>query len=122
MADVIANERGYFGGQVREAGDRFPVPDEIMMDEKKRPKWVRLAAFGGKGDHDGNGATGGAAPKQEVSTGKGRGRKRAEAMEASTTEPFADNADPVTVTEALGGPAPDWLPPGTPHTADATNE
>lgn len=119
MADVIANERGYFGGQVREAGDRFPVPDEIMQDEKKRPKWVRLAAFGGKGDHDGNGATGGAAAVAEPDKPK-RGRKAKD--DAAVAEPFADNADPVTVTEALGGPAPDWLPPGTPHTADATNE
>ena len=62
MADVIARSKGYFGGEIREVGDRFDVPDEIWNDETRRPKWAAPAAFGGKGDHDGDGKAGGSVP------------------------------------------------------------
>lgn len=117
MADVIANERGYYGGILREPGERFSIPDEILKDEKRRPKWVRLAAFGGKGDHDGDGVTGGAASddaKAETDKPK-RGRKaKAETVEAATAEPFADAPEPVSLAEAqkaMGGIEPDWIAP-----------
>lgn len=64
MAKVVAKVRGYFGGEVKEAGAIFPVPDVIMDDPKKRPKWVRPYAFAGKGDHDGDGKTGGSKPDE----------------------------------------------------------
>lgn len=62
MAEVIARSKGYFGGEIREVGDPFDVPDDIWNDEKRRPRWVAHAAFGGKGDHDGDGKTGGSKP------------------------------------------------------------
>lgn len=57
MANFVAKTRGYFGGMIREAGEVFSVPAD-----QKPPKWARLQAFGGKGDHDGDGRTGGAKP------------------------------------------------------------
>lgn len=62
MADVIAKSKGYFGGVIREVGDRFTVPDEIWNDKKRRPSWAAPAKFGGKGDHDGDGEVGGTVP------------------------------------------------------------
>ena len=65
MVKVVANERGYFGGIVREIGAEFSVPDDLWQDKSKRPKWVSLdprSVFGGKGDHDGNGSVGGSKP------------------------------------------------------------
>lgn len=67
MANVVAKERGYFGKEIREPGERFTVPDEIWNDKKLRPKWAKLdasTAFGGKGDHDGDGSVGGSKPKE----------------------------------------------------------
>lgn len=46
MVDVVAIERGYFGGARREPGERFALPDALWKDEKRRPKWVRLARSG----------------------------------------------------------------------------
>jgi len=94
MVDVIATERGYFGGARRDPGERFGLPDALWKDERRRPKWVRLARSGDK------------------STGK------AEA-EPTDKRPFAKPAKPTTppepegngVQEALGGPSPDWTPP-----------
>lgn len=65
MVKVVATEKGYFGSVVRELGESFNIPHEIWTDEKKRPKWVKLDpkdAFGGKGDHDGDGSVGGSKP------------------------------------------------------------
>jgi hypothetical protein len=62
MAKVIAQEKGYFGGQIREMGDTFNVPDALWNDEKRRPRWAVPAAFSGKGDHDGDGKVGGSVP------------------------------------------------------------
>lgn len=66
MAKVVAKERGYFGGEIREPGARFFVPDDLWQDKARRPKWAKLDpahAFGGKGDHDGDGSVGGSKPK-----------------------------------------------------------
>lgn len=117
MVDVIATERGYYGGEIREAGERFSIPDEVMKDEKRRPRWVRLAAFGGKGDHDGDGFTGGAAkPEDDDKPAKGKGKGRAK---AATPDPFEDAPEPVRVAneanDATGATEPDWIAPTTPQ-------
>ncbi|CAA2140455.1 hypothetical protein [Hyphomicrobium sp. ghe19] len=82
MANVIAKARGYFGGVLREAGERFSISDDIMKDDKRRPSWVKLAAFGGNGDHDGNGTTGGsvapAAGGSDVGAGDAAGGSAAD--------------------------------------------
>jgi hypothetical protein len=41
MVKAIANEKGFFGGVVRDPGDSFIVPDAIWNDPKKRPSWAR---------------------------------------------------------------------------------
>lgn len=128
MVKVIANERGYFGDELREAGASFNVPDDLWDDEKRRPKWVRLAAFNGKGDHDGDGRTGGSKPADDAPEGKGKGRKgkgKAETVDAPTAEPFAEAPEPIRVAneanDATGGTEPDWIAPAggdTPVPAD----
>ena len=68
MVKVVAVEKGYFGGEIRDVGASFDVPSEIWSDKKRRPKWVKPdpnIAFGGKGDHDGDGHVGGSTPKAE---------------------------------------------------------
>ncbi len=67
MVKVIATGKGYFGGEVREIGASFEVPDELWSDKKRRPSWAKLdpgVAFGGKGDHDGDGKVGGSKPAE----------------------------------------------------------
>lgn len=43
MVQVIANERGYFDGELRDIGAAFAVPDELWHDEERRPRWVSLS-------------------------------------------------------------------------------
>jgi len=117
MAKVRAITRGYVGLIIREAGDVFDWPEGVPVGS-----WVKPVAFGGKGDHDGDGLTGGSLPSEpagddDVDTkGKGkRGRKgKVETVQTETAEPFAD-PPPVRVENeinaALGTTAPDWLPP-----------
>lgn len=50
--EVVAKERGYFGGVLREIGDRFVIDDEIMNDKKRRPSWVRSAKGAAKAEDD----------------------------------------------------------------------
>ena len=95
MVDVIANERGYFGGARREPGERFSLADALWKDEKRRPKWVRLARPG------------------EKATGKAGDAEPAEKKPAAKAAKPAGNG----VQEALGGPAPDWVRPEAPGTA-----
>lgn len=67
MAKVIATARGFFGGRVREVGESFVVPDDLWHDKQRRPKWAKLDpshAFGGRGDHDGDGSVGGSKPAE----------------------------------------------------------
>lgn len=61
MAKVVAKARGYFGGLIREAGETFDWPNDLPA-----PKWTRPFAFGGKGDHDGDGKTGGSKPAEHT--------------------------------------------------------
>jgi hypothetical protein len=91
MVDVVATERGYFGGARREPGERFSLPDALWKDEKRRPTWVRLARSGDK--------AGGKAEAEPA------GKKP---VAKPTTPPEPDGNG---VQEALGGPAPDWVPP-----------
>ncbi len=94
MVDVIANVSGYFGGARRDPGERFSLPDALWKDEKRRPKWVRLARSGDK------------------STGKVEAEP-AERKPAAKAAKLPMSPEPVGngVQEALGGPAPDWTPP-----------
>ncbi len=81
MAHVRANERGYFGGELREAGEVFAIPDDVMDDKKRAPKWVsRVSA-----------------------------REAADASDDDQVrKPRARKQD--RVAEALP-PEPDWVPP-----------
>ena len=49
MVTVIANEKGYFDGELRDIGAAFVVPDALWNDEERRPRWVRLAPQGAAG-------------------------------------------------------------------------
>ncbi|PDT15498.1 hypothetical protein CO670_17125 [Rhizobium sp. J15] len=49
MVTVIANERGYFDGELRDIGAAFVVSDALWNDEERRPKWARLAPQGAGG-------------------------------------------------------------------------
>lgn len=106
--------RGYFGGMIRDTGEKFEMPDEIMNDEALRPSWVepvstKLAMVDDDGpDDDDNGqelappAKGADKPKNKG----GRPKKTAPETEAKDDEPKGNG-----IAEALGSP-PDWLPPG----------
>ncbi|MDX0262432.1 hypothetical protein GOC60_14710 [Sinorhizobium meliloti] len=113
MAKVRALMKGYVGGVLREHGEVFEWPEG-----NKVGSWVEPVAFGGKGDHDGDGLTGGSAPSDDGEKPKrGRGRAKAETVEAPEGEAFADAPAPETVKgngvkEALGV-APDWIAPGS---------
>ncbi len=65
MAKVIATEKGYFAGVVRDIGEKFTVPDDIWNDKATRPSWVVMQPFNGKGDLDGDGKVGGSKPQAE---------------------------------------------------------
>lgn len=43
MVQVIANERGYFDGELRDIGAAFSLPDELWNDKERRPRWVSLS-------------------------------------------------------------------------------
>jgi hypothetical protein len=87
MVDVVATLSGYYGGARRDPGERFTLPDSVWRDEKRRPKWVRLAKAGEK------------VPPQPA-------ERKAPAKPAEPAKPAGNG-----VQEALGGPAPDWLAP-----------
>lgn len=124
MVNVRAKQRGYAGGAVREQGESFSWPDGVPLG-----KWVEPVAFAGKGDHDGDGKTGGTADAdagkgdQSAPAEKGKGGRKPKAKPETVqagepAEPFAD-APPAGeagkgggVQDALGGVEPDWVPPG----------
>lgn len=104
MADVIARSKGYFGGEIREVGDRFVVPDDLWNDDKRRPKWCAPAAFGGKGDHDGDGKIGGSKPAQSAGpvvvppdwrSGSAADRKALAKLISGAAVPTATEADAI---------------------------
>lgn len=111
--------RGYFGGEIRDPGTKFDVPDEIMADEDRRPSWVEpvgsaYTADEGPGDDDAAEQTDDVDEPQgdPAKTGKPKGRrgrkpKAAEAKGGDKPDEPKGNG----IAEALGSP-PDWLPPG----------
>lgn len=133
MVKVRALERGYYAGIVRDEGEVFD-----FIGPGKRPSWTELVAFGGKGDHDGDGLTGGSKPKSDAVdlssrtvselrsiaegqgidlTGLSRKSDIIAAIEAGSdnepSEVFGDAPEPQTVIEAqreAGGIEPDWVP------------
>lgn len=121
--EVRATSVGYVGGELRSAGQRFMWPAGVPLGS-----WVKPVAFGGKGDHDGDGLTGGSKPADDGDgkpKGKGKGKGKAETVDAPTAEPFADAPAPIRVENeinaATGGTEPDWIAPAggdTPVPAD----
>lgn len=89
MADVVAKARGFFGGAIREPGDRFHVPDEIWSDPARRPRW---AAETGRAQQE-SAPQDGTASAARVAKARGRAQQ----------EP-RDNG----LVEGLGGPPPAW--------------
>jgi hypothetical protein len=106
MTLVRAISVGYFGGVIREPGDKFEVDDELWADKKRRPSWAEAVKFGDKGDHDGDGKDGGSLPADETKGKPGRKPK---------AEPFEEAPEP-TVAKGNGvketlGVEPDWVAP-----------
>jgi hypothetical protein len=62
MVKLVATHKAYALGRIIEAGETFGYPDALWNDPERRPSWAKLAAFGGKGDHDGDGKVGGSVP------------------------------------------------------------
>lgn len=87
---VTAVRKGYFGGKIRDAGEVFDLPDALMKDGLK-PSWVE--------------AEGGVSPAEPDTEAPNRKRGR---KPKATSAP--DVAEGNGLTEALGGPPPDWLP------------
>lgn len=107
MANVVATQRGFYGRQLREAGDRFEVPDGETASW-----WVPVEAplFADIGDHEGDGSS-------AVTGTSKRGRKpRVETVDAPSTVLFGDAPAPVHVENsfnaATGATHPDWMNPG----------
>jgi hypothetical protein len=100
MAKVVAVSRGYYGRMIRDIGDVFDVPDEIMADEGLRPSWVEIV---GKVSAEPAAA---AEPEKPAKAKPGPKAKPA---------PFADAPEPVRVqneiNNALGTAEPDWVAP-----------
>lgn len=109
MAKVIAVERGYYGGMVRDPLELgpgslpFEIPDEIWNDEKLRPSWVRLVKAPAEAAAEGTAA---------VEPEPAKPKRKAKA-EAATAEPFADASLPqaIAISNELGQtePTPDWV-------------
>ena len=102
VKQVVAQERGYFGGEIREPGDTFSIPLEIWNDKKRRPKWC---AAPDEAD---------TAKKPAV---KAKAGTAAKADPAPEPEAFADAPAPevaaASEVKAALAPAPDWIAPGT---------
>ncbi|WP_370677438.1 hypothetical protein [Pleomorphomonas sp. PLEO] len=90
---VTAVRKGYFGGKIRDAGEVFDLPDALMTDGLK-PSWVEA-----------EGEAGGASAEPD---GEPTPRKRGRKPKAASTEEPAPPGN--GLTEALGGPPPDWIP------------
>jgi hypothetical protein len=90
MAKVVANQRGYFGGILRESGDVFTVPDGA------KASWWH--PYGG-----------------DEPVAKPEPAKRKPKAEPVSAEPFADPPEPVRVENevnaATGATQPDWVSP-----------
>ena len=120
---VTAVRKGYFGGKIRDPGERLEIDDEIMADEARRPSWVEpigtdLPPADAVDDERGGGPDGESLPGKGGREIKARGRKAKAVAEPKaggaglTQLPPRTAPDGTGVVEGLGGPAPDWLPPG----------
>lgn len=107
-ANLIATERGYYGGRIIEPGEPFTFAGD-WSDEAKRPTWAKLA-------DEGDAETVEAPSAQPEAPAKGKRGKKAETVEAPTAEAFSDAPAPIEaaagngVAEALGV-EPDWVAP-----------
>lgn len=101
MVEVVAKQRGFFDGIVREEGETFSIPDSLWKDKKRRPKWVELAAK----------KTAARKPPKDGSD------KPPDDKGGKESETGGNHPEPQTVAEVqkeTGGGKPDWRPPGTP--------
>ena len=94
---VTAVRKGYFGGKIRDAGEMFDLPD-ALMGEGLKPSWVEA-----EGDTF---ARPQPADDADGSTPRKRVRKPKQVSAETPAPPPSGNG----LTEALGGPPPDWLP------------
>ena len=100
MANVIATTRGYFGGLIREIGDKFAVPDGITAS------WFKPV----NGDEP-------VSLSEPVSEAKAKPLRKAkvDTVMAETAEPFADAPAPIrafnAINELTGSTQPDWISP-----------
>lgn len=104
MAKVVATQRGYFGGEIREMGDVFNVPDGA------KASWFKPVGGAAADLAEPVAAT--------VATKAKPGPKpRGETVQAPTSAPFMDAPEPVTVrvenaaNAATGATQPDWVAP-----------
>lgn len=142
MANVVAIEKGFFGGSVRAVGERFVVPDDLWNDKKRRPRWCKLAgkADGPAGKADAKVTTVVVPPdwadlpaKDRKALAKaisGEDAPNAHSADAiielyvatvtDKPEVFGDAPEPQTVADAqkaIGGVQPDWVAPSGPPKA-----
>jgi hypothetical protein len=100
---VTAVRKGYFGGKIRDAGEVFDLPDALMK-KGLRPSWVEPASGASilepESEPDGEPL----APTDAKPEARKRGRKPKQVP--------SDDPNPTGngLTEALGGPPPDWIP------------
>lgn len=126
MAKVRAIEKGYYGDIVRSEGEEF-----VFSGPGTMPAWMeRLDATDTA--VPASVTTPASATAEQPATvttpakaddkpkGRGKGKGKAETVTAEPVEPvepFGDAPQPEAagegngIAEALGGPAPDWLPP-----------
>jgi hypothetical protein len=97
---VTAVRKGYFGGKIRDAGEVFDLPD-ALMGEGLRPSWVEAV---GEASDVGSGEQDGEPPTDTKPEARKRGRKPKQIPTEEAT-PKGNG-----LTEALGGPPPDWIP------------
>lgn len=99
---VTAVRKGYFGGKIRDAGEVFDLPDALM---KMKPSWVEAAGSASIAASD--------EPEPEAETpppadAKPEARKRGRKPKQALAEDVVPTGN--GLTEALGGPPPDWIP------------
>ncbi len=110
MAKVIATQRGYFGRVIREPGETFDVPDEIMADDKLRPSWVQPVKRSAQ-------VEAAADPAEPAAPVKAKPGPKPKTVAAPTAAPFADPPAPEPIrvqneiNDALGTTQPDWVAP-----------
>lgn len=104
MAKVVATQRGYHGRVLREPGDVFEAEGEAS--------WFKPVSASVQTEP----STFADDPEPTAKPAKGRGRPRAETVQAPASQPFADAPEPVRVqnevNEITGQTEPDWVQTG----------